>query len=198
MAPATGAAFPVSAGIVIPPATSGAFQLPNLNSAGTSGGGQPPLQPHNLQPLPSSPEETSGKPSKKAIMKWESWKVLVLIEIMCEEFIAAKSKEGRECMDRGNYFEMSKEERKSEKLPPKFEKELFDLMGTFLEKHPSINPPCMAESFECQPEAPSEPVPPTEDIPSDNVPPNDSAPPTEAHAPLNQEATSKFNFGVRK
>ncbi|KAL2649973.1 hypothetical protein R1flu_018101 [Riccia fluitans] len=100
MAPTTGVAFPVSAGIVIPPATSGAFQLPNLNSTGTSGGGRPPLQPLNLQPLPSSPEETSGKPSKKAIMKWESWKVLVLIEIMREEFIAAKGKEGRECMDR--------------------------------------------------------------------------------------------------
>ncbi|KAL2611561.1 hypothetical protein R1flu_023253 [Riccia fluitans] len=99
---------------------------------------------------------------------------------------------------RGNYFEMSKEERKSKKLPPKFEKELFDLMGFFLKKRPSINPPCMAESFECQPEAPSKPVPPTEYIPNDNAPPNDNASPTEAHAPLNQEATSKFNSGIWK
>ncbi|KAL2607593.1 hypothetical protein R1flu_026166 [Riccia fluitans] len=56
----------------------------------------------------------------------------------------------------------------------------------------------MAESFECQPQAPSKPEPPTEDIPSDSVPPNDSAPPTEAHAPLNQEASSRFNSGIRK
>ncbi|KAL2611560.1 hypothetical protein R1flu_023252 [Riccia fluitans] len=39
MALATGAAFPISIGIVILPTTSGAFQLPNLNSAGTFGGG---------------------------------------------------------------------------------------------------------------------------------------------------------------
>ncbi|KAL2622602.1 hypothetical protein R1flu_002807 [Riccia fluitans] len=99
---------------------------------------------------------------------------------------------------RGNYFEMSKEERKSEKLPPKSKKELFDLMGTFLKKRSSINPPCMAESFGCQPEAPSKLEPPTEDIPSDNVPPNDNAPPTEGHVPLNQEASSKFNSSIRK
>ncbi|KAL3683765.1 hypothetical protein R1sor_001787 [Riccia sorocarpa] len=76
--------------------------IPNSNSASTSGGGTP-LQDYNVQPLPeSNPEDTSGKSSRKPVLKWDVWKVVVVVEGKREEFLSPEGKDSRERLERAH------------------------------------------------------------------------------------------------
>ncbi|KAL3680434.1 hypothetical protein R1sor_023390 [Riccia sorocarpa] len=196
--------------------------VPNLNFASTSGGGIR-LQHYNLQPLPeSSPEDTSGRSSRKPVFKWDVWKVVVLAQVQREESLAPKGKDSRErlggqtlsglnlrrsqihdFMDKsgnGNFFEMDREERKENKLPWKFDKESFDLMKC-LGRSPSINPACMAESFD-RLSSDDEAVGDDEDEEDEEAAEDEDTAGWDEEVPTDREnpweATSKAISGIRK
>ncbi|KAL3693596.1 hypothetical protein R1sor_007247 [Riccia sorocarpa] len=94
----------------------------------------------------------------------------------------------------GNFFEMSRAERKANRLPLTFNKSWWDLMSSFMAGRPNIRPACVAESFDPLPSSDDDPI-----IDETGSPAADpSNPPSETTEKTHSESTSKENSGVRK